>query len=274
MKTLYITDLDGTLLNNNAVLSPESINTLNVLIGRGLNFTYATARSRASALKVMRGVNLTLPVVTSNGAFIVNHNSGKIIHGFTMDAEKSAFLPDTMERLGLYALVNSIVDGVPRVLWVKGAENRGIRDYFADREPDKRFLPVSSRKELNKGNIYGINFTGSQRELMPMYDVLRETKGFSMYFYEDVYNEHYWLEIYEEQVSKGAGLQWFREYYSFDKIICFGDNLNDVSMFNVADKAFAVRNAHDQLKLLADGIIGSNEENGVTEFILQDFGNR
>ena len=47
--TLYVTDLDGTLLRSDMTISQHSINTINRLIDEGVMFTYATARSYVSA---------------------------------------------------------------------------------------------------------------------------------------------------------------------------------------------------------------------------------
>ncbi len=48
-KTLYVTDLDGTLLNKNDRINPKSIEIINSLVEKGMAFTYATARSLVSA---------------------------------------------------------------------------------------------------------------------------------------------------------------------------------------------------------------------------------
>ena len=45
MKVLYVSDLDGTLITRNERISEYNLGILNALIGRGLLFTYATARS-------------------------------------------------------------------------------------------------------------------------------------------------------------------------------------------------------------------------------------
>ena len=55
MKTLYVTDLDGTLLNTQDKISEYSLNIINDLVDKGLLFTYATARSLVSASVVTKG---------------------------------------------------------------------------------------------------------------------------------------------------------------------------------------------------------------------------
>ena len=84
-KTLYVTDLDGTLLNRQDRVSPFSISTINHLVENGMLFTYATARSLVSASKVTEGLSTKIPVIAYNGAFIIQPSTGEILssEGFT-----------------------------------------------------------------------------------------------------------------------------------------------------------------------------------------------
>ena len=56
--TLYVSDLDGTLLNTRDEISPRSLRIINSLIEKGMKFTYATARSLSSASVVTKGLAL------------------------------------------------------------------------------------------------------------------------------------------------------------------------------------------------------------------------
>lgn len=76
MKTLYVTDLDGTLLRTDDTVSPFTINTVNGLVDKGMLFTYATARSLVSASVVTKGLSARIPVIAYNGAFIYNAETG------------------------------------------------------------------------------------------------------------------------------------------------------------------------------------------------------
>ena len=71
MKTLYVSDLDGTLITRGERIPEYSLGVLNELIRQGLSFTYATARSLASAESAVRGLRHTLPVIVYNGALII-----------------------------------------------------------------------------------------------------------------------------------------------------------------------------------------------------------
>ena len=67
MKTLHVTDLDGTLLNSNSSISEYSKNIINGLVEKGMLFTYATARSLTSASVVAKGLSTEIPIIAYNG---------------------------------------------------------------------------------------------------------------------------------------------------------------------------------------------------------------
>ena len=84
-KTLYVTDLDGTLLNTKDRIDDFSIRTINELTSKGMLFTYATARSLVSASKVTEGLSVDIPIIAYNGAFIMKPSTGEILseEGYT-----------------------------------------------------------------------------------------------------------------------------------------------------------------------------------------------
>ena len=56
-----------------------------------------------------------------------------------------------------------------------------------------------------------------------------------------------------------------KEQYGFGKLAVFGDSVNDLSMFRVADEAYAMANAIDEVKAAATEVIGSNNEDAVAD---------
>ena len=70
MKKLYITDLDGTLLNQNASISPYSEQVIKKIIKQGIHFTIATGRSPIRIFSIVQNIPLKLPVILMNGAAI------------------------------------------------------------------------------------------------------------------------------------------------------------------------------------------------------------
>ena len=66
-KTLFVSDLDGTLLNANAEISKTTRFYLNQMIAKGLHFSVATARTATSALNMLQGLHGNDPVILLNG---------------------------------------------------------------------------------------------------------------------------------------------------------------------------------------------------------------
>ena len=79
MKTLYVSDLDGTLLRKNETLSSYTIKTINALTSSGMLFSYATARSLNMAKKVTEGLNTHFPLIIYNGAFVKDNITEEIL---------------------------------------------------------------------------------------------------------------------------------------------------------------------------------------------------
>lgn len=113
-KTLYVTDLDGTLLNKNDRINPKSIKIINDLVEKGMLFTYATARSLVSASVVTEGLSTNIPVIAYNGAFIFHPKSAEILSQEDFSQEEMNYAEKTIRTNGIYPLVYSFIDGVKK----------------------------------------------------------------------------------------------------------------------------------------------------------------
>ena len=63
---LYISDLDGTLLNTKAEVMPETVRLINEAVAAGAKFSFATARTAVTAVPITSGLNINVPVVLMN----------------------------------------------------------------------------------------------------------------------------------------------------------------------------------------------------------------
>ena len=145
---LYVSDLDGTLLNTHDRISPYSLNVINTLIEKGMRFTYATARSLVSASKVAEGLTLHIPVIVYNGAFIMEADTGKILYSTGMQVGERKFLEEYFDRAGIYPLIYTFREGQEKVRWYPSHENDGIRRYLSLHKTDRRMEPVAEDESL------------------------------------------------------------------------------------------------------------------------------
>jgi hypothetical protein len=73
-------------------------------------------------------------------------------------------------------------------------------------------------------------------------------------------------------VSKAQAIQRLAKQLGADRVVAFGDNLNDIPMLKIADEAVAVENAFAEVKAIADITIGANNDDAVARFIAHDMG--
>ena len=86
-------------------------------------------------------------------------------------------------------------------------------------------------------------------------------------YQKDIYSGAQWCEILPKDATKANAALQLKAMLGCDKMVVFGDNLNDLSMFQVADERYAVANAVQELKDIANGVIESNDDDGVARWL-------
>ena len=267
-RTLYVTDLDGTLLNRQDRINPKSITIINELVKKGMLFTYATARSLVSASVVTRGLSTDFPVIIYNGVFTIHPSTEEILSEQNFTSEERQRVMEVIEEHNISPLVYSYVDGIERVSWIVSRENDGIRRYLNNRKgTDRRFRPISTKEELYQGEMFYYTCIGEREELQPIYDMISKDARFRCTLQQELYRPEYWCEIMPAKATKAEAIGKLKQLWSCDRVVSFGDAVNDIPMFEISDECYAVENAVDELKAIATGIIDSNEDDGVAKWL-------
>lgn len=274
MKTLYLTDLDGTLLNNSAAVSQTTAQILNKLIDKGMLFTVATARTYSTVIPMMKDVKLNLPLVLMNGVCIYDIVSSKTVDIKNIDTKAGTEIVDAFEKNEKYPMVYFEKDGIIRVEY-KILTTKSQQNYVANRKKfyKKEFVKTENFSLDKAQNLIYIVTLDKKDEVQHIFDYAKKRDDVSANFYPDNYCDEYFLEIFSKDASKASGALKVKEITGADKIVAFGDNLNDLALFEIADEAYAVTNACDELKNAATGIIDSNENDAVAKFLLQRYEN-
>ena len=266
-KVLYVSDLDATLMHKDLKISDYSVKTINELVAKGAAFTYATARSISSAGTITKDLKLKLPVITRNGAVLADNNTGKIIEKALFTESEVDLLKEMLPELPRTGFVSCYFgDDMKKVFadTLHTPELQGYLDYYKD---DPSVVFSSDLTGMFRGDPGYVTIIGDKSETEPLYIRAREYNGWECLFQKDVYRDEYWLEIAPQNSTKAKSILKLKEEYGFDKLVVFGDSVNDIPMFKIADEAYAVANAVDELKALATGIIGSNEEDAVAVYL-------
>lgn len=270
VKTLYLTDLDGTLLNDDTKLSDKTIQIINSLVEQGEHISFATARSMISAQSVIKGLNLKDGVIVYNGVYILEPSSKKILHERLFSKEEAQMLLELFVQHGLHPFVYTYIDGVEKVLYETHEFHEGAANYRYGRKNDPRFMELEDGEDLLQGDVFYFTIIDDKENLDDVYDILENTYSFMVIYQKERNREEYWLEVMPKKASKADAMLRLKEKEGFDEVICFGDAANDIEMFKASDACYAVSNAIDEIKEIADGIIGSNNEDAVALWIQQD----
>lgn len=264
MKTLYVSDLDGTLLRSDITLSGYTCETINALAAQGMLFSYATARSYSTASKVTKGLNARLPLIVYNGAFVIDNVTEEIMISNFFGEDVQQVLEELLAH-AIYPIVYAFVDGVERFSYIRKKCGPGMLEYIDSRSGDRRDHPVEDETALRAGEVFYITCIGEEEQLEPFYHKYKDR--YHCVFQRDVYSGEPWLEIMPMTASKSHATQQLKELLGCDKLVVFGDGKNDSDMFEMADESYAVKNAVEELKRIATAVIDGNDEDGVARWL-------
>ncbi len=267
MKTLYVTDLDGTLLNKRDTISTYSLAVINSLVSKGMLFTYATARSLVSASIVTKGLSQDIPVIVYNGALIIYPGTGTVLSSITFSEKETEKVKQVLHDHKVSPLVYSYIQGIEKVSWDTNRENEGSKRYLSLRKNDKRMRPQNAEENLYDGQNFYYTVIGTQQELLPVYEIFSADPDYTCTLQQELYRPEYWCEIMPKKATKAEAIKQLKELWGCDRVISFGDAINDIPMFQISDECYAVENAVQKLKEIATGIIESNEKDGVAKWL-------
>ena len=274
-RTLYITDLDGTLLSADSRISPRSTEIINELSDRGALITVATARTPATVVPLLAQTRMRPPAIVMTGCALWDRRADAFTDAhFLPGADVSAAISACAAQ-GVHPFVYVMApDG--RTLDVYHAAtglNRAERSFYEERMrlPLKRFhlgTPAPPRA-LRTGMLFYA--MGPAEGICRAAEAMRACTGSEICCYPDVFNpEVYNLEMFPPGVTKAAAVLRLKERLGADRLVVFGDSMNDLPMFAVADLAVAVGNALPGVKAAAGIVIEPNYTDSVARFIAAD----
>ena len=220
MRTLYVTDLDGTLLHSNERTSEFTNSTINSLAEKGLLFTYATARSFHTSYRTVAGLKLCHPIVTYNGAAITDPKDGSFLATNTFGDDIRSTLSELFS-----CDFDAFVDGKETFTLLPSKSSRGLLDFDAPRHHDPRRRVAEDVSQLWEGEIYNVTCIGEAEKLLPFYEKYRDS--YRCLYQLDMYSGEPWLEFLPNDSTKANALRQLKQFLPYDKLVVFGDGIND-----------------------------------------------
>jgi Cof subfamily protein (haloacid dehalogenase superfamily) len=269
---LVVFDLDGTLLNRDSVISDYTSETLKLLTARDIAYTVATGRTLHGARAILEGHRFELPQAYKNGVMIWHPESAELSSGATLtprEAERiiHACLTRRVTPF-VFTLEEDQVSTVYHPPLLNDIEHRLIQTIGVD--TPVRIRPLDDLSA--DATITHVNAIGDGRAIEAVLGSVRDEPHLVAYSGVALEGEQWrWLDVHHSDASKGGAIETMKRLLGIERVICFGDSDNDLSMFATADESYAPANADDHIKWAATAVIGHHDDEGIARFLRERF---
>lgn len=273
-KTLYVSDLDGTLLSTDSKVTDASAEMINTAIREGALFSIATARTPSTVAPLMSAIHSSLPYIVMTGAAVWNPSTELFEHIVTFPSDVATKILDIFTRHSLPVFIYCFGEGKIQV-YHSGPLSPLECDFMEGRESRfKHFNVPPSGKSVLPSPLPPVLLFYSIRpveEGKPVYEEIKAACACNPLFYHDIYGDEVAvLEVFAPDATKARAIERLRLSCGAERVVAFGDNVNDIPMLREADVAVAVENAIPEVKDMADIVIGPNSDDAVAQYILTD----
>lgn len=255
---IIMSDLDGTLLDDKKEISPRDMESINEFCDKGGMFTIATGRGYSMARPVAQKLKLRIPAVIFNGSAVYDFDKDEFLWQSEVTQKARDYIKLVMDRfpdVGIEMLHKHTVY-VPALNDVERA-HMALENVHGD---------VCRLDDIPHEGWLKVLFAYPEDKMPELARFIDEhcAEGTNR-----VLSAPFFYELLPEGVSKAYGYkQLLRVTGSEDRFtVAAGDYPNDAEMVRSADLGVAVSNAHDEVKSSADVIIGSNNEDPMTQII-------
>lgn len=277
MIKVIASDMDGTLLNNEHKVAPETIAAVTEACDAGIRFMIATGRNFPGAMRELEGCGFVCDYIVGSGAEVRDPEQ-RIVQTTAVSPKLCREIYDQVKNFPISIIFTT--DGIDyRVGTPEEVEEsliRQIQEFHMnlDREQivetplykrmrDKtKIVPDLDALERDGVPVYKLFLFSGDLEMLNTIRLRLEENPEIAVASSFVSN----LEITDVKAQKGPVLKQYIESlgYTMDEVMVFGDSLNDLSMLSMDFGAtVAMENAVPEVKQAAKYITKSNEENGV-----------
>lgn len=269
---LFLTDLDGTLLDSSGRLSTYAARVITRLLSLGHVVSFATARSLVSAKPLVQAVPWRYPAILYDGALMMDPQAEETLWGRFIPTELAESIIDTGRAYGLSAFVYAVGPEGREICLYEALQNEGERGFRESRRDDPRYRLVDRIALRPADQVIQLSFVGPEPLLAEVKEELEACAGeeAALLSFPDTYLKGYsFLKAHHPEASKGKAFIRWSEMVGCDpsEVTVFGDNLNDLSMFEHAGVRVAVANAVEPVRRAADQVIEGNDEDGVARYL-------
>jgi Cof subfamily protein (haloacid dehalogenase superfamily) len=253
MIKLIASDMDGTLLDENSQVPPETYDLIRQLAAAGVHFAASSGRRFDTLCEFFEPVRDQMDFVASNGAQV--YADGKMI-------DREVYSHASLKRL---RRVVSMFDCLHLVMFDRtrsflfDEESRYEREMDKDL-PNAEVVLEAPGPEVNiiKASVY----CDACDQVMDMAYALDRELGDEFVFAP---SGKKWIDAMQPNVTKATGIAQVMDHYGIgdDEVMAFGDAMNDYEILRMVGNSRAMDNARYAIKQVAREVIGTNVEHSV-----------
>lgn len=267
--------MDGTLLGPDSKVSPVSARIISDLTEKGALITVATARTPATVVPLLAYTLTTPPAIVMTGAAMWRRAEGAYESVHYISRGQLSHILGVCHSLRLHPFVYIMNEQAGRLtVYHDGDVLTPVEnDFYQARAnlPLKTFCLRTPVPMTDKAAVLCYAM-GHHEAIFEAAKRLTQCPELSLSCYYDIFDHNLaHLEIFAAGVSKASAVTELKARMGADRVVVFGDNLNDLPMMKVADLSVAVGNAFDEVKAHADIVIGPNTDDSVARFISEDY---
>lgn len=277
MKTLYVSDVDGTIYRAGQEELRESSRALfEQILSRGTLLTVASGRNLHGVFDLVQQAGITLPVIAYNGAVIYDFLQGEAVATFPIEAENARRLFALFARRNIP--YQTCIFHREEQLCVSYLQN-GYRTRHCEERlrnmklgcersvhPKNGLIydePVfdGSMEQLLAGECLYIGSAGKKEQIGAVYEQVKSLPGISAVMHCSPYSPDRWLvDIGSDRAGKGQAALSLKRLLQADELVTFGDNHNDIPMLTAADRSYVVPEAPDEAKRAATAVLPDGDD--------------
>ena len=262
MIRLIATDLDDTLLDASAGLTPRTQRALDAAMALGCGITLSSGRMMEATLPFARKIGVNAPMLLYNGAMIYDHNTDETLYAPRIAYETALGIVKLTESEGYYIqLYPGVGYYCSEIIDYTRAYARQINV-----PATPVHMPMAQWLEAHPSDMQKMLIIDTPEGADRIQAVLREAFPHGACYLKS--KAHY-LEIAPEGVDKGQSLRFLAEHLGLtpDEVMAFGDGQNDVPMLEYAGAGYAMANACPQALACTPRVAPPNTEDGVAQVI-------
>jgi Cof subfamily protein (haloacid dehalogenase superfamily) len=253
---LIATDIDGTLLNPERIITERSLRAIRAVQDKGVTVAIATGRFPENAYILLEDYGLRMPVIGTNGGRIVDENLRELSR-HEMDPEAVRRTADILMASG----ADFFIFGERFMCSATKARMHHSELSHGDRIKALGFRYYHGREDVEECIRHPVFkfFVCDNVPLPPLRQTLAAVPGIGLT--QSFYNN---IEVMPAGVDKGQGVRDLALALGvpLDQVMTLGDESNDIPMLKAAGFSVAMGNASDEAKNAACSVTASNAEDG------------